>query len=158
MKKCIYLIGHINPSVPETYTWRDEVQEAFKDTEFDIINPCDSGFDTKLMWEGETDEHRIAAYRKKGTRLLVPKSLDSVRQSTIAIANLNMYGSPAPSLGTYFELAWYYTHPDKSVIGLYNESAVTKSPFAGHPFVLETIDVWTVSVKEACNMVNMFFE
>lgn len=155
--KNIYLIGHINPDFKETYRWREEVMEYFKERpDVNFINPCDSGFDVNLLHDEKEDPERLAAYRKKGVRLLVPKSLQSVKQSTMAIANLNMYGSPAPMIGTLYELSWYLEHPSKSVIGIFNEGNVSTDSYCAHPFVAESVHVWTRSVKEACKMVDTF--
>ena len=158
LTKNIYLIGHINPACYETYAWRTEIVEFFKDdTCINIINPCDSSFDQKLLNRDTEDAKRIAAYRKRGTRIFVPKSFQSVDESTIAIANLNRYGSEAPMIGTLFELAWYLNNPHKTVIGLLTEGNVSTDEYAAHPFVAESVHVWTKSVKEACKMVGMFF-
>jgi hypothetical protein len=158
MNKCIYLIGHINPEKIETYKWREEVVELFKDRDdINIINPCDSSFDTNLIEKDSEDPERLATYRKKGTRIFVPKSYQSVVESTMAIACLDRYGSEAPTIGTMFELAWYQSNPHKTVIGLFTEGSVTKDAVAGHPFVSESVHVWTRSVKEACKMVDTFF-
>ena len=156
--KKIYLVGHINPAYPATYAWREEVEEYFLDNhKVDIINPCDSSFDSKLLEEGKEDPGRLAAYRKKGARVFVPKSRQSVDESTIAIANLNTFGSEAPMIGTLMELAWYMDNPQKTVIGLLTEAKVAESAYAAHPFVAESVHVWTKSVKEACRMVDTFF-
>ena len=158
LKKCIYLIGHINPNIKETYTWRDEVVKVFQGrSDVEFINPCDSGFDTCLLHDGKEDPERLAAYRKKGVRLLVPKSRQSVKQSSLAIANLNMYGSQAPMIGTLYELSWYLEHPSKAVIGLFNEGNISTDAYCAHPFVAESVHVWTRSVSEACKMVDTFF-
>ena len=134
--KKIYLIGHINPSHPETYVWREQVEDYFGPwPTVEIINPCDSSFDAKLMDDGLEDPGRLKAYRKKGTRIFVPKSFQSVDESTIAIANLCAYGSEDPMIGALFELAWYMTHPHKTVIGLLPEGNISTDPHAAHPFV-----------------------
>jgi hypothetical protein len=156
--KKIYLIGHINPAHPETYAWRNEVEKYFEGySDVQLINPCDSSFDTKLLDEGKEDPGRLAAYRKKGVRIFVPKSRQSVNESTIAIANLHNYGSEAPMIGTLMELAWYMDNPEKTVIGLLPEGSISTDPHAAHPFVAESVHVWTKSVKEACRMVDTFF-
>jgi hypothetical protein len=158
LTKKIYLIGHINPAHPETYAWREQVEEYFMTVgEVEIINPCDSSFDTKLLEDGKDDPGRLTAYRKKGVRIFVPKSRQSVDESTIAIANLCSYGSEAPMIGTLMELAWYMDNPQKTVIGLLPEGNISTDPHAAHPFVAEAIHVWTKSVKEACRMVDTFF-
>jgi len=158
LKKNIYLIGHINPAHPETYAWRQEVESYFVlNNNVRIINPCDSSFDTKLLEQSKEDPGRLAAYRKKGARIFVPKSRQSVEESTIAIANLDTYGSDAPMIGTLMELAWYMENPQKTVIGLLTESKVSESSYAAHPFVAESVHVWTKSVKEACQMIHTFF-
>jgi hypothetical protein len=158
LNKVIYLIGHINPAKPETYAWREEFMAAFKDDEtVKIINPCDSSFDTNLLEKQDEDPERLAAYKKKSTRICVRKSFQSVDESTMCIANLDTYGSKAPMIGTLFELAWYLNNPHKTVIGLLTENAVSKDAYAAHPFVAESVHVWTKSVKEAVRMVGMFF-
>ena len=156
--KKIYLIGHINPAHPETYAWREEVEKYFMEqNSVEIINPCDSSFDARLLEDGKDDPGRLSAYRKKGVRIFVPKSRQSVDESTIAIANLCSYGSEAPMIGTLMELAWYMDNPGKTVIGLLPEGNISTDPHAAHPFVAEAVHVWTKSVKEACRMVDTFF-
>jgi hypothetical protein len=170
--KKIYLIGHINPAHPETYAWREEVEEFFNEQippqwdtdtyhpkypDVELINPCDSSFDANLLEEGKEDPGRLAAYRKKGVRIFVPKSRQSVDESTIAIANLATYGSEAPMIGTLMELAWYMDNPQKTVIGLLPDGKINEDAHAAHPFVKEAIHVWTKSVQEACKMVCTFF-
>ncbi len=61
-----------------------------------------------------------------------------------------------PILGSFFELAWYYTMPEKTVIGIFdgdpNEAIQCK-----HPFVQEAVTTWVKTPKEACYLTLHYF-
>lgn len=157
MLKIIYLVGHINPERTETYEWREEVETEFEGRrDIELINPCTSKYDQKWLAKSVDDPERLHAYRKKGNQLLVPKSCYSVERSTMAIVNLNMYESEAPSIGTIYECSWYWERPSKPVIGIFDGNP-NQDAICNHPFIRETIHVWTKTVKEACRMVDTFF-
>lgn len=158
MIESIYLIGQISPEDSETYLWRERVREYFKgDPRVYLIDPCNNGFNQKVLKDNDLkDPHRVTLYKTKGTNLLVPKDYSYVRRSTIALANLNHYDPRKPIIGTCFELGWYYAHPEKTVIGIFDGNT-KKDVHCNHPFIRETVDTWVKNDIEACRLVEHFY-
>ena len=153
MKQTIYLVGQISPKYDITYLWRKFVREYFQHDESKyIIDPCANPFNKKNLEGGE-----YAVQRTKSTfgiNLLPSKDLTYVKRSNIAIVNMNQYDKNKPLLGSYFELAWYYMHPEKSVIAFSDDLDDFQCK---HPFVQQAVTVWCNNAEEACDLVNEYF-
>lgn len=154
IKETIYLVGQISPKYQETYTWRLNVEDYFKNrTDFEIINPCANPFNKSSLEKGYTSAD---SYKVIGSRLLVPKDRSFVDRSTIGLANLNVYDPDKVIIGSFFELAWYYEDSRKSVIGIFDGDPKTSS-ICNHPFVRDAIQVWVKSEIEACELIEFYF-
>jgi hypothetical protein len=154
-----YLIGQISADVEETYKWRERIRLYFESNPLmDIIDPCNNSFNQSILKGAQKtdDPQRLKVYRKFGTDLLVPKDKTYVEKSTMAIANLNSYDPNKPTIGTLFELAWYYASPEKSVIGIF-DGDWRKDVICNHPFVRSTVDTWVKNDEEACKIIEYFY-
>lgn len=157
MTESIYMIGQISPDDEETYQWRERVRDFFKDdSRIRLIDPCNNGFNQKVLKDNKEDPQRLRIYKTKGTNLLVPKDYSYVRRSTMGLANLNHYDPRKPIIGTCFELAWYYANPEKTVIGIFDGNP-KKDIHCNHPFVRETVDIWVKNDFEACRLIEHFY-
>ena len=153
----IYLIGQITAN-PATYQWRSEVEDYFSDKDMvEIINPCNSRFNQEALTNSDTNEDGFSkkSFAEKGIPLLTHKDREFVRQSNIAFVNMNMYSPEKPIIGTFYELAWYFCAPEKMVIGIFDGDP-TKDFQCYHPFVRETVQVWTQTPLEACKLLERF--
>jgi hypothetical protein len=158
MKEIIYLIGQISVDKPKSYEWRKNVRRVFATNEdFEIIDPCNNGFNQAVLANAGGDPKRLKVYKTKGTELLVPKDYSYVQRSTMAFANMNTYDPKKPIIGTCFELAWYYSNPVKTVIGIFNGDPST-DVICNHPFVRESIDIWVKDEWQACKIARHFYE
>lgn len=160
MKEIIYLVGQISVDAPETYHWRQRVIEYFKNyPQFGLINPCDNSFNTNIKNElgNGKDVYRTKIFHTKGIELLVPKDYSYVERSTMCIANLNQYDTNKPILGSFFELAWYYTMPSKVVVGVYDGDPTTNI-HTNHPFTRSAINVWVQNEIEAAELLRYYYE
>ena len=156
MKQTIYLVGQISPKFEETYQWRRNVKELlFEHCRFDrleITDPCANSFNKKVL---EEKEYAVSKVRRvNGIDLLVPKDYTFCRRSSMAIVNMNQYDPKKPLIGSFFELAWYYTMPDKAVIGFADD---LESYACQHPFVKSSVDAWVNNEEEACYLVEKYF-
>ena len=149
----IYLVGQISPKYEITYLWRKYVRDYFKyDEDKFIIDPCANPFNRKGLQSKE-----YAVQREKSTvgiELLPSKDLTYVKTSNIALVNMNQYDMDKPLLGSYFELAWYYMHPEKSVIAFADDLDDYQCK---HPFVQQAVTVWCNNSEEACDLVAEYF-
>jgi hypothetical protein len=154
MKEVIYLVGQISPIFPETYKWREEVKKYFEDRpKFSIIDPCGNAWNQNLL---NNKSYPVNGFLKMcGVDIIVPKDRSFVSRSTIAIANMNQYDQDKPLIGSFFELAWYYDHPDKTVIGYADDMG---HYFCQHPFVKASITTWVKNHLQACELIIKFFE
>jgi nucleoside 2-deoxyribosyltransferase len=154
MKQTIYLVGQISPKFEETYQWRRNVKEnlfQYKNI-LEIIDPCSNQFNEKVL-----EKKRYAVTKEKrsfGIDVLVPKDYTFCKRSDIAIVNMNQYDSNKPLIGSFFELAWYYTMPEKAVIGFADD---LNSYACQHPFVKKAVSAWCKNEEEACYLIEKYF-
>jgi hypothetical protein len=164
MKEIIYLIGQISVEKEITYQWRQEVRKFFdpsklSNANFEIIDPCDNEWNKEVSnFDGEKgeDPQRLKVYKSMGIGLIVPKDYSYVLRSTGCIANMNQYDPLKPTIGTLFELAWYYQNPEKCVIGVFDGDP-TNDVYCNHPFVKETVDVWCKDHMEASKLLKDYY-
>jgi hypothetical protein len=153
-KKMCYLVGQISPKFDITYDWRKYVRDrmAEYDNQIGIIDPCANSFNRNLVKE---KEYAVTLKtRSEGIDILPHKDYTFVLESDIAIANMNQYDPDKPLLGSFFELAWYFAHPEKTVIGFAED---TDSYLCKHPFVQEAVNVWCNRVEEATFLLHKYF-
>jgi hypothetical protein len=153
-KKYCYLVGQISPKFMVTYDWREYVIEQMTgmDDQIGIINPCANAFNKKLA---EEKEYAVTLRtRSTGIDILPHKDYTFVMESDIALVNMTQYDPDKPLLGSFFELAWYFTHPEKTVIGFAED---LNDYMCQHPFVQQAVNVWCGSVEEAVFMLQKYF-
>lgn len=153
-KKMCYLVGQISPKFKVTYDWREYViyqMSEYKD-QIGFINPCANAFNKKLIQDGEYAV--TLKTRSTGIDILPHKDYTFVLESDIAIVNMTQYDINKPLLGSFFELAWYFTHPEKTVIAFADD---LDSYICQHPFVRESVTIWCSNVEEAVFMMQKYF-
>jgi hypothetical protein len=153
-KKLCYLVGQISPKFRITYDWRDYVivkMEEYKD-QIGFINPCANSFNKEVL---ENKEYAITKDKRSfGLDILPHKDLKFVLESSIALANMNQYDSDKCLLGSFFELAWYFLYPEKTVIGFADD---LNSYICQHPFVQRSVSTWCNTVEEATYLLQRYF-
>ena len=155
MRELVYLVGQISPKYEITYQWRKNVVEYFAEkglTDIDFINPCSNPFNKKVLKKAEYAVQKTK--REGGIDLLPPKDRSYVRRSSIGLVNMNQYDPKKPLLGSFYELAWYYDHPDKAVIAFADD---LNDYLCQHPFVRQTVNVWCNDEYEACKLLEKYF-
>jgi hypothetical protein len=70
---------------------------------------------------------------------------------------MNIYDSQKAIIGSYFELAWYHMHPEKTVIGVYTGDREKNGLHTRHPFVNQAVTTWVKSHREACELIKYYF-
>ncbi len=153
-KKICYLVGQISPKYPITYDWRKYVRDSMVDysNEIEFIDPCANPFNQKVLKKAQyavTKEKRSF-----GIDVLPHKDLQFVLESNIAIVNMNQYDPNKPLLGSFFELAWYFLHPEKTVIGFAQD---LNSYLCQHPFVQGAVSTWCSDEVDAVYLLKKYF-
>ena len=156
----IYLVGQISEH-KLTFEWREEVCQYFSysnSNKFEIINPCGNIFAKEVLRvsEATSKEFRDIATLDVCSNALISKDLGNVIQSDIGLVNLNRYKAKYSTIGSFFELGWYYYNPQKTVIGIF-DGEPEKDTLCWHPFVRQTIDVWTQDIQQACKLIEKLF-
>lgn len=153
-KKLCYLVGQISPKFSITYDWRDYVvitMEKFKD-QIEFINPCANAFNKEVL---KNKEYAITKENRSfGIDVLPHKDLKFVLESSIALVNMNQYDPDKPLLGSFFELAWYFMYPEKTVIAFADD---LNSYLCQHPFVQGAVCTWCDTVEEATYLLQRYF-
>ena len=150
----IYLVGQISPKCEITYQWRRDVKEYFINQPDKVfIDPCSNPFNKEFL---EKKEYAVTELgRNFGIDVLPPKDLTFVNRSDIGLANLNQYDPDKPLLGSFFELAWYYMNPQKTVIAFADEYETDYQ--CQHPFVQQAVNCWCRTWEEACFVIEKYF-
>ena len=148
-----YLVGQISPKYPISYDWRNKIEKTFEDEpEIQFINPCSNQFNKKVL-----EKRKYAVTKEKrsfGIDLLPPKDYTFVLRSTGAVVNMNQYDPDKPLLGSFFELAWYFAHPEKAVIAFAED---LNDYQCQHPFVQQAVNVWCDNEEEAAYLLQKYF-
>ena len=149
----IYLVGQISPKFEITYQWRKNVREHFKENrDIEIIDPCSNPFNKKVL---KRNSYAVSEkHRSFGIDVLPPKDYTYCRKSTLAIVNMNQYDPAKPLIGSFFELAWYFTMPEKTVIAFADD---LNSYACKHPFVTQAVHTWCADAGQACYVVDKYF-
>ena len=148
-----YLVGQISPKFEITYMWRQQIEKAFEEVnEIKFINPCRNPFNKKVL-----EEKAYAVTKEKrstGIDLLPSKDYTFVERSNGAIVNMNQYDPEKPLIGSFFELAWYFLNPGKSVIGFADD---LNDYQCQHPFVQQAVTTWCQDEYEAVYLLEKYF-
>jgi len=149
----IYLVGQISPKFEETYLWRRELEYRFAGREdIQFINPCDNPFNQKVL---EEKEYAVSRERRvNGINVLPAKDYTFCKRSSMAIVNMNHYDTDKPMLGSFFELGWYFTMPEKTVIGFADD---LNDYQIQHPFVQQAVTTWCNNVVKAALILEKYF-
>lgn len=152
MTKLFYLVGQISPKYPETNIWRGWFEKEFEGSSISFINPCANQFNRELA---EKSQYAINGKEATfGIGVLPSKDREFVNRSIGCIVNLQQYDLDKELLGSYFELAWYYDVPHKTVIGFHPDK---HAYVCKHPFVSSTLDVLCESKEEAAHVLWRYF-
>ena len=153
MSELIYLVGQISPKYEVTYQWRRNIELEYAESEeIKLINPCDNPFNKKVL---EEKEYAVSKERRVNAIDVLPaKDYTYCKRASMIIANMNQYDPNKPLLGSFFELSWLYTMPEKTVIGFADD---LNEYICQHPFVQQSVTVWCKDEYEACDIVNNYF-
>ena len=149
----IYLVGQISPKYEVTYQWRRNVENEFgRSSEIKFINPCANPFNKKVL---EEKEYAVSRERRVDAIDVLPaKDYTFCKRSTMALVNMNHYDPAKPMLGSFFELGWYFTMPEKTVIGFAED---LNGYQVQHPFVQQAVTTWCHDEYEACRIIHKYF-
>ena len=153
MSELIYLVGQISPKFTESYQWRLNLEnEFYESTEIKLLNPCDNPFNKDIL--GKRKYAITIDDRSFGIDVLPPKDYTFCKRSSMAIVNMNHYDKNKPMLGSFFELGWYFTMPEKTVIGFAED---LNDYQVQHPFVQQAVTTWCSDEYEASEIVRSYF-
>jgi len=85
---------------------------------------------------------------------LPAKDYTFCKRSSMAIVNMNHYDTNKPMLGSFFELGWYFTMPEKTVIGFADDLDDYQ---VQHPFVQQAVTTWCNTAVEAALILEKYF-
>jgi hypothetical protein len=153
-KKMCYLVGQISPKFQVTYDWREYVVNSMIDfsDQVGFINPCANAFNKEVLKNREYAVTKDG--RSFGIDILPHKDLNFVLESSIALVNMNQYDPNKPLLGSFFELAWYFMYPEKTVIAFADD---LNSYLCQHPFVQGAVSTWCDNVEESVYLLQKYF-
>lgn len=148
-KPLVYLAGLISTDFTESLEWRIRITPRIKEIGFGVLNPLRGKMDSL---SASTSDGGIST-RLTSSKFLLLRDRNDVKASAIVLANLNLFGSPRPLLGTIAELAWCYDQ-QTPVIGIANDSDYLMH---NHPFMKEFIAQFVATEDEALRFLEIFY-
>ena len=160
-----YLIGQITKD-KRTYDWRYNVRKHFdflRDVDkvqhkIKFFDPCDNMYSHEVLNNSKSvkEFREYVKNTPQFSKILPVRDMEYVFSSDGAICNLTPFTPDKPFIGTFYELSWYMTTPEKTVIGVY-PGDYTQDLTCMHPFVQKSITTWVESTEEACELVQRLF-
>jgi len=148
--KTVYLVGVISED-PKSHKWRKEATKLLRG-KFRVLDPTSSKFDKETLREADGDAevlHKLVDQHQ--SEILLPKSFQSVEGSDIVLVNLGLEASDRPMVGSIMEMAWAY-HSNKTIIAIKGDTY-----YCRHPMIKGCVHAWADTVKEACDIIELFF-
>jgi len=144
----VYLIGQISLKEPETLRWRKYVSKILGTNEkIEVYNPFDEWI--LKQYKDKSDDEI------PNLEVIVQRTIRSVLKSDIGILNLTLYDQDRPLIGTLFEIAYYLTHPEKTLIAFCSDKET--NPYVKNMFIQRAVSTWCKNENEACEIVLNYF-
>jgi nucleoside 2-deoxyribosyltransferase len=87
---------------------------------------------------------------------IIHRDFQDVMRSDLILANLNLWGSPRPMLGTWPELGWAWEHK-KPVIAISTPGDSNYDLVRSHPFVRAFVAHYFDTVEEAAEFIESYY-
>lgn len=150
----VYLAGQIN-SNPRTYEWREEFTKLVEnESHIVVVNPCANRFNQGMRGVGKDGLEFAREAVKRSQKILRAKDYQLVKMCNVIVVHLCFSTSEKPMVGTIQELTWardiFYT----PVIAI---TEGEESIYTTHPWIDECCSAKVETVKQAAEMLKMFF-
>lgn len=146
-KKTIYLAGLISTVAKESLTWRLEAEGLLQDV-FNVVSPLRG----KTDLENHTNDNGMnSVYTTHGDITL--RDFNDIKESDILLANLELWNSDRPLLGTIAEMAWCWEWK-KPVIAI---CSPTNTYMRTHPFVVSFVTHFLPNLEEAIDFLKYYY-
>lgn len=143
----VYLAGLISTDHPESLAWREEA--AFRLVEgwgLDVLSPVRGKDMAKSMDGGLSTPDQ-------GSKSIIMRDYNDIRQATLMLANLNLWGSTRPLVGTLMELAWAWEMKMPVVAVCDKNDTLMRN----HPFIKECVSHYCETMEEAIDFVGRYY-
>lgn len=147
MKRIVYLAGLIATEFPESLNWRTRIAPLLVDAGFEVRTPLFG----KQNLHTDTLDGGITSTSASSKDIILRDRRD-VRECSVMLTHLELFGSPRPLLGTIAELAWAWDQKTPVVgIAADNNYLVRK-----HPFMVEFISHYVRDEEEAVDFLRRY--
>ena len=145
----IYLAGNISDD-PETYEWRERFRQIIEGDYFVCMDPCDNPFNQDHKEEINILRHDPSDH----LGILMPKDYHMVKIASIFVANLELWTTEKPMIGTIVEHSWAYYDFKMPIIQIIGDGS---SPYARHQWLRQMASARVPDEKEAAEVIRYFF-
>jgi len=147
-KRVIYLAGLISTDFPESLAWRERVIPQLEAAGFEVRTPLAG----KKNLKSESKDGGITSTQTTN-RAIVLRDRRDVREADIILANLEVFGCPRPSIGTYCELAWAYDDRTPVVAAVADDNYLLHN----HPFLSEFVTKYCATLSDALDFIIKYY-
>ncbi|MGV0949064.1 MAG: nucleoside 2-deoxyribosyltransferase [Azonexus sp.] len=147
-KRIVYLAGLISTDHPESLTWRDRVTPKLEAAGFEVRTPLAG----KKTLKADTSDGGITT-SVTSNRAICLRDRRDVREADVVLANLELFGSPRPLVGTVVELGWAWDDKTPVVAAVAEDNYLMRK----HPFISEFVTQYWPTIDEAVDFVIRYY-
>ena len=150
----IYLAGNISED-PRTYAWRKDFIKLLADKPGVVmLDPCENDFDQDMKTAGKGGLEFIKEAVKRSQKILRAKDYQLIKISSIVVANLELYSTERPMVGTIQELTWAHDVFYVPVLAICGKE---ENAYNTHPWIDECCSAKVETIEEAAKLIKTFF-
>lgn len=151
----VYLAGNISAD-PNTYRWRARLTQLLhKLKHVEVLNPCKNAYDQAGLRKYRGNQKAFFSENVCGSSFLLrAKDYQTIKHADLMVANLVLWSTENPAIGTTQELVWAHDIFYIPIIGIVGDRT---SPHARHPWIRECLSGEVKNEKEAAKLIREYF-
>lgn len=140
--KTVYLAGLISTTAMESIQWRREAEIFLREASV-VLSPMRG----KENLFKETSDGGVTSNVLTNSDVII-RDYNDIVHSDVILANLELFGSERPMIGTFCELAWAWEHH----IPVVAVASVTNVLMRTHPFVSSAVSHYCSDLDSAVDI------
>jgi len=147
----VYLAGLISTDHPESLSWRDDAAYhlgtwSVPGSIIETLSPVRG----KDMTKSKDGGISTPAHNSKS---IILRDYNDIKRADVMLANLNLWGSTRPLVGTLMELAWAW-ELKMPVIAVCDKG---DRLMRDHPFIRECVSHYCETMEEALEFIRRYY-
>lgn len=147
-KRVIYLAGLISTDCPESLDWRTRVAPRLEEAGFEVRTPLAGKGNLKCVTNDGGITSSVAT-----SRSICLRDRRDVREADVILANLELFGSQRPLVGTVVELGWAWDDRTPVIAAVDENNYLMRN----HPFISEFVTKYCPTIDDAVEFIIKYY-